>query len=66
MLHAILVDGMIERIEGSPEFANAEITKRRQEGHSSAYLFAARNDEEFEQKRMARPLLPRRSASSDY
>lgn len=66
MLHAILVDSMIERIEGPPEFADAEITRRREEGHSSAYLFAARTDEEFERKRMVRPLLPRRSASPDY
>jgi hypothetical protein len=66
VLHAILVDSMIERIEGSPEFADAEIRKRRKEGHSSAYLFAARTDEEFEQKRMTRPLLPRSSGFSDY
>ena len=64
MLHAILVDGMIERIEGSPEFADAEIERRREEGHSSAYLFAARNDKEFERSRKVRPLQPRNSASS--
>ena len=63
MPHAILVDSMIERIEGSPEFADAEIERRRDAGHSAAYLFAARTDKEFEQKRNVRPLLPRRSAS---
>jgi hypothetical protein len=57
MLHAILVDSMIERIEGSPEFAEAEIRRRREMGHSSAYLFAARSEEEFERKRKIRPLL---------
>ena len=62
MLHAILVDGMIERIEGSPESADAEIRQRRKCGHSSAYLFAARSDDEFERKRSVRPLLPRQSA----
>jgi len=66
MLHAILVDGMIERIDGSPEFAEAEIERRRSAGHSSEYLFAARSDEEYERKRMVRPLLPGESASSDY
>jgi hypothetical protein len=62
MLHAILVDGMIERVEGSPEFADAEIERRREAGHSSAYLFAARGDKEFERKRRVRPLLPRENA----
>ncbi|MBZ5724024.1 MAG: hypothetical protein LAP87_03430 [Acidobacteriia bacterium] len=55
---------MIERIEGSPEFADAEIGRRRDSGHSSAYLFAARSDKEFERKRKVRPLLPRESAST--
>lgn len=41
MLRAILVDGMIERIEGSPEFADAEIGRRREQGYTAAYLFAA-------------------------
>ena len=50
MLHAILVDGVIERIEGRPEFAEAEIEKRRKAGHASEYLFAARTEEEFEQE----------------
>ena len=63
MIHAILVDSMIERIEGTPEYANAEIARRRSEGHSSAYLFAAVSEEEFERKRMVRPLLPHESAS---
>ena len=63
-LHAILVDGMIERIEGSPKFADAEIERRREDGHSSAYLFAASSDEEFEPKRKVRPLLLRDSASA--
>jgi len=62
VLHAILVDGMIERIEGGGEFADAEIARRRESGFSSAYLFAARNDKEFERKRKVRPLLPRESA----
>jgi len=64
MLHAILVDSMIERIEGSPEFADAEIKRRREAGHSSAYLFAALTDKEFERKRKRRPLVPRESASA--
>ena len=62
MLHAILVDSMIEKIEGSPEFADAEIERRRKDGHSAAYLFAAHNDNEFERKRMVRPLQPRERA----
>ena len=64
MLHAILVDSMIERIEGSPEFADAEIERRREAGHSSAYLFAARTETEFERKRNVRPLVPRKGASA--
>jgi RNA recognition motif-containing protein len=66
MLHAILVDGMIERLEGSPQFADSEIERRRVDGHSSAYLFAARNDKEFERKRKVRPLVPRSSASDQW
>lgn len=62
MLHAILVDSMIEKIEGSPEFADAEIQERRKRGYSSEYLFAARTDKEFERKRNVRPLLRRDSA----
>jgi hypothetical protein len=64
MLHAILVDGMIEKIEGSLQFAEAEIERRRDDGHSSAYLFAARNVNEFERKRNVRPLVPRQGASA--
>jgi hypothetical protein len=63
MLHAILVDGMIERIEGDAEFADAAIDQRRAEGHSSAYLFAAYSDKDFERKRKVRPLRSRESAS---
>jgi hypothetical protein len=62
MFHAILVDGMIEKLEGSPEFANAEMERRRESGHSCAYLFAASGDKEFERKRRVRPLSPRDSA----
>ena len=63
MLHAILVDSMIERIEGTAAYADAEIERRRDAGHSSAYLFAANNEEEFERKRKVRPMLPRERAS---
>jgi hypothetical protein len=42
---------MIERIEGNSEFVNAEIERRRYEGHTSAYLFAAGSKNEFERKR---------------
>jgi hypothetical protein len=55
---------MIERIEGSAEFADSEIEQRRDAGHSSAYLFAALTEKEFERKRNIRPLLPRESAST--
>jgi hypothetical protein len=64
VFHAILVDGMIERVEGSPEFVNSEIERRRETGHSSAYLFAARSEKEFERKRKVRPLVPHESASA--
>ena len=64
MFHAILVDGMIERVEGSAAFADAEIERRRDDGHSSAYLFVAASDKEFERKRRVRPLRPRKSASA--
>jgi hypothetical protein len=50
MLHGILVDGMIERIEGSPDFANAEVVRLRAEGHTAEYLFGARSEEDFRQK----------------
>jgi hypothetical protein len=55
---------MIEKIEGGPEVADAAIERRRESGHSSAYLFAARSDKEFERKRKVRPLQPRESASA--
>lgn len=64
MFHAILVDGMIEKIEGTPDFADAEIARRREAGYSSAYLFAARNEKEFERKRKVRPLEPHESSSA--
>ena len=51
LLHAILVDGMIERIEGKPELADAAVWKQRKAGHVSEYLFAARSEQEFERKR---------------
>ena len=54
MLHAILVDGIIERIEGTPELAEAAVWKQRKAGHRSEYLFAARSEQEFEQKRKNR------------
>jgi len=63
MLHAILVDSMIEKLEGTPEYADAEIQRRQNAGHSSVYLFAAANDEDFERKRQLRPLRPRKSAA---
>jgi hypothetical protein len=44
---------MIERIDGRPQYADAEITKHRKAGHSSEYLFAARNEQEFERKKQA-------------
>jgi CheY-like chemotaxis protein len=55
VLHAILVDGMIERIEGSPGLADAAVQKQRKAGHVSEYLFAARNEQEFERKRTGSP-----------
>jgi hypothetical protein len=63
MLHAILVDGLIQRIEGHPNFADAQIQRHRKSGRSSAYLFAARSEEEFKRKeldeiRLARPVYP--------
>jgi hypothetical protein len=50
MLHGILVDGMIERIEGNPEFANGEVVRLRAEGHAAEYLFGARTEDDFRQK----------------
>jgi hypothetical protein len=60
-LHAILVDGVIQRIQGSPILADSEIERHRKSGRSSAYLFAARSEEEFERKKLdeiARPVYP--------
>ena len=50
VLHGILVDGMIERIEGNPEFANAEVVRLRAEGHAAEFLFGARTEDDFRQK----------------
>ena len=63
-LHAILVDGMIERIEGRPALADAAVLKQRKAGHVSEYLFAARSEQEFERKRTVNPLLPSQCASA--
>ena len=52
-LHGVLVDGTIERIDGRPQDVEAEIKRRRNAGHISAYLFAARNEQEFERKKQA-------------
>jgi hypothetical protein len=54
VIHGILVDGLIERIEGKAEFADAAVEKQREAGHVSEYLFAARSEQEFEQKRKNR------------
>jgi hypothetical protein len=61
VLHAILVDGMVEKIEGSAELAHAEIEKRREDGHSSSYLFAASSEKAYERKRNVRPLIRERA-----
>lgn len=50
MLHGILADGMIKRIEGNPDFANAEVVRLRAKGHAAEYLFGARSNEDFHQK----------------
>ena len=52
-LHGVLVDGMIERIDGRSQDVEPEIKKRRKASHVSAYLFAARNEQEFERKKQA-------------
>jgi hypothetical protein len=44
-LHAISVDGVVQRIEGSPIFADSEIERHRTSGRSSEYLFAARSED---------------------
>jgi hypothetical protein len=59
LLHAILIDGMIERIEGRPDLADAAVENQRKAGHVSEYLFAARSEQEFERKRkVSLALLP--------
>jgi hypothetical protein len=50
MLHGILVDGIIERVEGNPEFAEGEVMRQRAQGHVAEYLFGARSEEDFRQK----------------
>ena len=50
MLHGISVNGVIERIEGNPEFADAEVVRLRGEGHAAEYLFGARTEGDFRQK----------------
>ena len=57
LLHAILVDGMIEKIEGRPELAEAAVCRQRKAGHLSEYLFAAKSEQEFERKRKVSPQL---------
>ena len=64
MIHGILVDGLIERIEGKAEFAETAVEKQRESGHVSEYLFAARTEQEFERKRTLSPLLQRQCASA--
>jgi hypothetical protein len=54
MIHGILVDGLIERIDGKAELAETAVEKQREAGHVSEYLFAARSEQEFEQKRKNR------------
>ena len=44
MLHAILADGLIERIDGSREAAEAEVIRLRADGHVVEYLFGARSE----------------------
>ena len=51
MLHAILVDKVIERIKGSSNFVDAEVEGRRAAGRVAEYLFAARSEEQFERKK---------------
>lgn len=51
MFHGIVVDGLIERIYGTPDLAEAKVLKLRKAGHTSEYLFATRTEEEFELKK---------------
>lgn len=50
MLHGILVDGLVERIEGNPEYAEGEVVRLRAMGHAAEYLFGARSSDDFHQK----------------
>lgn len=50
MLHGILVDGIVRKIEGNPESANAAVVRLRAEGHAAEYLFGARTENDFRQK----------------
>ncbi len=66
MLHGILVDGMIDRIEGNPEFAEGEVVRLRAEGHAAEYLFGARTDDDFRQKnRIEKQRLSRRQDDAE-
>ncbi len=51
MFHGILVDGVVERVMGRPDRADAEVRKLRKSGHLSEYLFAAISEAEFDQKK---------------
>ena len=53
MIHGILVDGLIERVDGSPQEADEAVESRREAGHAAAYLFGAITEEEFERKKQA-------------
>jgi hypothetical protein len=67
LLHAILVDGIIKRIEGRPELADAAVKKQRKAGHVCEYLFAARSEQEFKGKRkISLALLPRVQCASAH
>jgi hypothetical protein len=67
LLHAILVDGRIEKLEGRPELADAAVENQRKAGHVSEYLFAAKNEQDFERKRkVSLALLPRVQCASAH
>ena len=51
MLHGISVDGIIERIEGNPEFAETEVVRLRAQGQAVEYVFGARTEDDFCQKK---------------
>jgi hypothetical protein len=46
MIHGILVDGLIERVDGSPQEADQAVESRREAGHAAAYLFGAITEDE--------------------